>query len=145
MKYLALIALVGSLFLVFAPLAQAVEWLPLVPCGLNPPENPADRLADSYYQPCNRCDLLKLLKNLIDMMLFGVTAPLATLFFVFAGLLYILSGANQGLASRARSIGTNTFYALLIIGGAWLIVNTLLRSFADENIATDWWKLTCST
>ncbi len=114
-----------------------VDWLPLVPCGV---KGDPTRSAE-----CNQCDLLKLLKNLIDMALFGITAPLATLFFVAAGFLYILSGANPGLASRARSIGTNTFFALLIIGGSWLIVNTLLRSFAKDNVAPEWWKITCTT
>ncbi len=140
MRYLAVIVLVGSLLMVLAPSAFAVDWLPLVPCGLNP----GPGVDPARTKPCNQCDLFKLLKNLIDMVLFGITAPLATLFFVAAGLLYILSGANPGLASRARSIGTNTFYALLIIGSAWLIVNTLLRSFVKDNVAAEWWKITCS-
>lgn len=115
---------------------------PLVPCGLSQ-DNPATTIVES--KPCGRCDLFQLLKNLIDFVSYGLMPPLAVLFFVWAGFLILLSGANPGLYAQGQTIFKNTFYGIIILLLAWMITNTLILSIgASYNNASNWWEFTCT-
>ena len=139
-----------SIFL-FVALSQtvfAVSWWPLVPCGLNEPtaEEVAggkEKLDSSYYQPCNQCDLLKLLKNLIDFTLIGLMPPVAAILFVWAGFLVLMGGASPGNISQGRTIFWNTSLGIVILSSSWLITNTIIRNLANDNVAPEWWKFEC--
>ena len=144
-KFIVLIVLVFVFLPVFA---HAVSWWPLVPCGLNEPtaqEVAAGKikLDPSYYQPCNQCDLLKLLKNIIDFVLIGLMPPAAAILFVWGGFLILMGGANPGLISKGKSIFWNTAIGVAIISASWLITNTIIRSIAADNVAPEWWKFEC--
>lgn len=131
--------------IILPTVAGAVDWLPLVPCGLN--ARPADGDPNTNYtQPCNRCELLHLLRNLIFAVMLGVVPLGGTLLFVIAGFLWILGGANPGYVSQAKSIFTNTFYAILVIALAWIIVNTIIKSIAKDEIFANqpWYKFACT-
>lgn len=121
------------LVFVFVPVfAHAVSWWPLVPCGTS--VNPA---------PCNQCDLLRLLKNIIDFVLIGLMPPAAAILFVWGGFLILMGGANPGWITQGKSIFWNTAIGVAIISSSWLITNTIVRSLAADNIAPEWWKFEC--
>jgi hypothetical protein len=103
---------------------------PLVPCGT------------STTLPCTRCDLFKLLRNIVDFLLIGLMPPVAILLFIVGGLMIILGGANPGMISRGKSIFWSTFIGVLIILSAWLITNTLIQSIASSQ--GTWWQFTCT-
>ena len=128
-----IIVLTVLVFILLPVFAQAVSWWPLVPCGTS--INPT---------PCNRCDLLKLLKNIIDFVLVGLMPPVAAILFVWGGFLILMGGANPGWISQGRSIFWNTAMGIAIILASWLITNSIIRSLAEDNIAPEWWKLECS-
>jgi len=128
-----IIVLTVLVFILLPVFAQAVSWWPLVPCGTS--INPT---------PCNRCDLLKLLKNIIDFVLVGLMPPVAAILFVWGGFLILMGGANPGWISQGRSIFWNTVMGIAIILASWLITNSIIRSLAEDNIAPEWWKLECS-
>lgn len=140
-----LFALVIASFFVMPVVAQAApRWWPLVPCGLNEPPPGETRLDSSYYQPCNECDLLRLLKNVIDFIYFGITPILATMFFVWAGLRIITAGGVPGELGKGTAMFRQTLIGILFLSLAWLMTNTLLKSFAKQDIAEHWWQLTCT-
>ncbi|MEK7125024.1 MAG: hypothetical protein AAB864_01355 [Patescibacteria group bacterium] len=144
-KTFLILGTVVVLFSALAPIAYAVDWWPLVPCGLNEPPAGRPRLDASYYQPCNQCDLFKLFKNIIDFILFGVVPVFGTLLVVVAGFMMLLGGANPSLYSRGRAMLQNVFYGIMLIAFSWLIVTSLLRTvLGDENKATQWWKISCT-
>ena len=132
------------MFLFMPVFVQAVSWWPLVPCGLNPPPLGETRLDASYYQPCNRCDLFKLLKNVIDFVLIGLMPPAAAILFVWGGFLILMGGANPGMISKGKDIFWNTSIGVAIILASWLMTNTIIRSIAADNIAPEWWKFQCT-
>lgn len=71
--------------------------------------------------------------------------PLAVLFFVWAGFLILLSGANPGLYAKGQEIFKNTFYGIIILLSAWMITNTLILSVgAKYNNAGNWWQFVCT-
>jgi hypothetical protein len=120
------------LFVTLSQTVLAVSWWPLVPCGTS--VNPT---------PCNRCDLLKLLKNIIDFVLMGLMPPVAAILFVWGGFLILMGGANPGLISQGKTIFWNTAIGVAIVSSSWLITNTIIRSLAADNIAPEWWNLEC--
>lgn len=118
---------------IFLPaISPALALDPLVPCG---------RVGQS---PCTTCDALALGKNVSDFILFYLVPTLSTLFFIWAGFKILLGGGIPAQVAAGYNIFWTTVYGLLIIFLAWLIVNTVLRTIADDqNIAQNWWKLEC--
>src|SRR3989344_4127405 len=129
------------LFVTLSQTVLAVSWWPLVACGLNSQDDPSTPITEGA---CNRCDLFKLLKNIIDFVLIGLMPPAAAILFVWGGFLILMGGANPGLISQGKSIFWNTAIGVAIISSSWLITNTIIRSVAADNIAPEWWKFTCS-
>ena len=144
-KFLVVLFSFSFLALNLAPAAQAVDipgW-PLVPCGLN--QDRAETLDIDESQPCGRCDLFQLLKNIIDFVMGGLMPPLAVLLFVWAGFLILLSGANPGLYAQGQTIFKNTFYGIIVLLSACMITNTLILSVGSNyNTAGNWWQFTCT-
>ena len=124
-----LILLVLSLFLLASP---ALALSPLVPCG-------------NEGQPlCTTCDFLVLGKNISDFILVYLVPAIAALLFVYAGFEILLGGGIPARVAKGRAIFQTTAYGIAIIFLAWLIVNTVIRTVAqDENIAEHWWELEC--
>ncbi|MEK7194972.1 MAG: hypothetical protein AAB561_00010 [Patescibacteria group bacterium] len=143
-RILAIIALSVVLLGQASPALAAPRWWPLVPCGLN--QIPKDKTeADGYTLPCNQCDILRLIKNLIDFFLFGVTPVLATLFFIYAGLKIVVGGAMPAQLAAGQKIFWDTIKALAGILIVWLAINTVLKSVGNpEILPTEWWKLECT-
>ena len=148
--------LVLFLFVTIAPSVLAVSWWPIVPCGLNsqPKDSSGVELPKTgpdgrdYTQPCNRCDLFKLFKNIIDFVLVGLMPPIAAILFVWGGFLILMGGANPGWISRGKTIFWNTFMGVVIISASWLITNTIIKSLAEESITNPnvpWYQFECRT
>lgn len=134
------------LFLNIASAHTSGLWTPgdsIVPCGKTPPAGFVGPLTPEQ-QPCTQCDLLHLLKHLIDFILVAASPILATTFFIVAGVYMMLGGDNASMLSTGKSIFKNTFIGLLIVVLSWLITNTLIKSLADPSaIGGEWWSFTC--
>lgn len=140
------------------------QGLPLVPCGgylgtcqANYTCSNSDERcltsADCGKQPdCSSCELLHLAKHLIDFGMIVATPILATLFFVYAGILIMVGGASPGMLSQGRRIFKDTMIGLLIVMLAWLGTNTLLKTLANYGIIGEkvkqknlqWYQFTCT-
>jgi len=124
---------------------------PIVPCGAS--KNDSDTLYDDESLACTRCDLLHLLRHLIDLTLVFIAPVVGTLFFIVAGVMIMMGGDNPGMLSRGKSIFTNTFIGIGIVLMAWLITNTLIQTLAASTITfpdgsvwstNNWWTFDCS-
>lgn len=109
---------------------------PLVPCGgTGQPE-------------CTQCELLHLVKNLIDFIMIAASPILATLFFIIAGVYIMLGGANPGMLAQGKRMFKDTMIGLIIVMLAWLITNTIIQTLVDKSALSpssgNWWTLTCS-
>ncbi len=134
--------------------AKAVDWFPIVPCGLN--QQPAnatrtDTLSNGkvvphdYTQPCNQCLLIELGKNMIDFAFFGIVPMVGTLFFLWAGFLILWGGRNgaSGAIGQGTKIMTNTAIGIAIILSSWLITNFILKNLANDDRSDNWYKIEC--
>lgn len=131
-KNLLPILIVVLLILPILAFAIDVPGLPLVPCGR------------SGQALCTKCDLFQLLKNVIDFIVGALMPALGILLFVWGGFLILLGGARPELVSKGKTIFWNTFLGIMIMLGAWMITNTLIKSVgAKYDTANTWWQFTC--
>lgn len=136
-SYVSIIGLVIAIFF-FASIitvsAAAPSWWPLVPCGVQ----------SLGQAECTKCDLFKLIDNLIDFVFFGLAPVLGTIFFIWAGVQVLLAGANVVSIQKGKDIFWTTVKALFVIGFAWLITNTLIKSLGAEYDGSDrWYQFSC--
>ena len=132
--------LITILFVVFPISAQAVEYLPIVQCG-RAANDPGTAVDES--KPCTTCDFVKMAKNAIDLILYMLTPILATFFFIWAGFLMLIAGANPGWYNQGKGIFTNTVWGVVIVLLAWVVANTFIQFFGPSNVATNWWQFAC--
>lgn len=110
---------------------QAQKYIPIVQCGT------------STTADCTTCDFVAMVKRIIDMIIYLLTPILATAFFIYAGFLMLLSGANPNLFGQAKKIFTQTVYGVVIVLLAWVITNTFIQTFGPPNAANSWFEFSC--
>jgi len=101
--------------------AGFVTW-PIVPCTDN----------------CTLCHLWHLASNIINFISFNLAIPLATLLFVAAGVIFLISGGSEEKVGLAKSIFTNTVIGLVIIFCSWMLIDTLLKTIVTGAFSGAW-------
>jgi hypothetical protein len=82
--------------------------------------------------PCEFDDLMQLLNNVINYLLFIIATPLAALIIVYAGVLYVFDGGSAEQVKKAKGILKNVVIGYVIALAAWLIVKTILVALNFE-------------
>ena len=108
----------------------------LVSCG---------RSGDS---PCTLCDLLVLIKSLID---FGTRLLIIVALggITIAGVMYIIAGGSPGMVTQAKSLMKNSLIGFAIFLGAWLMISIVMNLLsAKTNLgiqqANNWYTFDCT-
>ncbi|HVZ11309.1 MAG TPA: lytic transglycosylase domain-containing protein [Candidatus Paceibacterota bacterium] len=143
--------IVAALFAVpLFSFAVDFPWWPIVPCGLNRPSQEQiaageKLLDDSYYEPCNQCELIQLGKNIIDIITYVIVPVVGTLLFIYAGFRILISQGSPRGYQEGMSIMRTTAVGIAIMLGSWLITNFVLKSLAgtDDN-SPNWYTITCT-
>lgn len=108
------IHLILFLFLAMPALSLAAE--PLVPCATS-----------TNTKACGFNDLMTLVNNIINFILFYMAIPIAAVMFAYAGFLLVTAGGEAAHArTEAKNIFTNAMIGLVLAAGCWLIIKTLL-------------------
>lgn len=79
--------------------------------------------------PCDFNYFMELLNNVIKFLLFTIATPFIALIIMYTGYLYLTAGGSAGQTEKAKHILTSVVFGYLLALGAWLIVNTILKSF----------------
>lgn len=130
-RRLLILCMVVAALAPVAASAQSLFQLPIVQCG------------GDGQSPCTPCYLFQTIKNTTDVILYGLTGPIAAFMFVLAGGMMLIGADNVKLQSQARSIFTNTVYGVAIIFLSWLAVNFLIKSVATGDVTNKWNEFTC--
>ncbi|KKW37645.1 MAG: hypothetical protein UY86_C0005G0032, partial [Candidatus Adlerbacteria bacterium GW2011_GWB1_54_7] len=93
---------------------------------------------------CNLCTLGKLTQNVINFLI-AVSIPISVALFAWAGWLYFSSAANPGQIDSAKKIFTSVFIGFLIAVGAWLGVQTMLKTLLKDGYYRSWDDIQCVT
>lgn len=88
---------------------------PLVTCGLT----------SNYTDRCTLCDLIKGINRIIKWGT-GVLVVAALVAIVAGGIMYIISAGNSGMMESAKTVIKQALWGVVIVLGAWVIVNTIL-------------------
>ena len=114
MLFRRIAAFLASFAIVASPLVLQAAGMPdrIVPASCDGPN-------------CSICDLATLAQNLINAGIF-IAVFLSAILFAYAGWLY-LSNEAIGEVERAKKIFLDVVLGLVLIVGAWLLVDTLLR------------------
>lgn len=130
-KTLILTLLIVSVLLVNA---APIEAAGLIPCG--GPSEP----------DCNVCYFFELINNVIKFFLFTVALPVTILMFVVGGVLFLFAGAKPELMNRAKAIITAAIIGLVLMFGAWIMVNTVLQGLGIIAIPEilQWYNVSCT-
>lgn len=145
---LVLILLIGLIL----PLISSAAGL--VPCGRTDPGATAKER-----KPCQFCHLFVLFKNIVNFLLIPdkdlnnnvpLVPVIALLMIVIAGAMYILAYVetigNPEWIKQAKSLLWSVVIGLIIIYGAWVIVNLFFEiiGISETKDWTDlktWWKI----
>ena len=135
--FLGLILLVGF----FLPnLTQGA----LVPCG-----------PGTEKEVCELCDFFVLFDNIVDFLLvprsdlnggIPIIPLIATVMIMIGGAMFYFSAEDPGMVQRAKSLLTYVVIGLILIYGAWLIVNLFITAIGLSNwkgFQGGWWQINC--
>jgi hypothetical protein len=101
-------------------------------------------------EPCQLCHLFVLFDRIVDFLLLNIVPPLAILMLVIAGTMYILAYleviGNPNWIVQAKSLIYSVLIGVIIIYGAWLLVNFFLQIIGVETwtgLEKGWWEIKC--
>lgn len=133
-----------AFFIIFLFSFVAPVYGGLVPCGLSvdDPDQPGDQTV-----PCELCHFFMMIDNWIDGLLFIFVPITAALMIAIGGGMYIISQGKPEMLSKAKSLFTAVVIGLVIIYGAWLIINlflTVIGATVWQGPGQGWWIIDCS-
>src|SRR4030066_1787315 len=112
-KRLAILLVFSGLFLCFVA-GQALA-NGLVPCG--EPGN-----------PCKLCHVFLMFDRIVDFVLVNMVPPIAALMLVVGGVMFFASAGDPSGLGKAKSLLTSVIFGLIIVYGAWLVINTFFMT-----------------
>jgi len=126
-----MLAATVAVFVLLPSITSAVSWIPIVPCG------------QSDTDLCTPCDLFQTGKNVIDLILFGITGPIAAFMVVLAGGMMLLGGGNPTLFGQGKTYLTRTLIGVAIILVSWTATNFLIKGLGGGEQGEPWYKFSC--
>lgn len=91
---------------------------------------------------CEMCDLGKLGQNVINFLL-GLSIPLATALFAYAGILLFTSGGAPARMDKAKKVFKAVFIGFVIVLASWLVIQTALRMLLNDKYYKTWNEIQC--
>jgi len=162
---LFLVVFLGGLILPltsFAGVYQAdsttVYYEGLVPCGLGKPicdapfENgscPGNLVPTGSEDgiSCQFCHFFVMIDGIIDFLLIDIVPPLAILMIVAGAVMFYFGGGKPELISKGKTVIKSVIIGLLLIYGAFIIVNTFLSILGVVEwtglTGGSWFKINC--
>lgn len=88
---------------------------------------------NAWHGICQACDLVELADNLIKLFV-AVSVLAASLIMAYAGFLLVTASGNQSNIDSAKKIFWSTFLGLILVLISVLLVDTILRAIAKQDL-----------
>ena len=92
-----------------------------------------------FANPCGMCHIVQLIQNILSFLV-TISVIVATLMFIYAGFLYMTAGGSADRIKAATKIFTNVFIGFVFVLGAFLIVDTIMKTFYNPNTRFGPWN-----
>jgi len=112
----------------------------IVPCGRSCDDSTTAR---NECKPCELCDVFVMVNVYITGFLKLVVPSLATIMIAIGGMMLIFGTGKPETVSQAKSLLKAVIIGLIIIYGAWLIVDVLLSAFSVNKSFLQSWNTIC--
>ena len=132
-KRLAILLVFSGLFLCFVAGQVLAQSEGLVPCG--EPGN-----------PCKLCHFFVMFDRIVDFVLIDIVPPIAALMLVIGGVMFFTAAGDPGKLTKAKSLLTSVVFGLIIVYGAWLIINTFFLTIGVNEwtgLGEGWFTYPC--
>jgi hypothetical protein len=128
----------GTIIAIFLPFSASADIL-------NGPIVPRCTGVKGFADACNFCDLIQLFNNGVRFAV-AFSVIVATLMFVYAGILYFSASARQDNIKKAHGIFSRVFVGLVLVLAAWLIIDVVMKTLAGDtgNGGRVWNDIQCS-
>ena len=133
---------IGLVAVAVMPFAAHAQTSAYDPGTIVPQCSGAALFSGSSEHQCTFCDFMQLVQNVLDFILFLAIITAGGLF-AWAGWLYVTSIDNPTNVKKAHDIFRNGIIGLLLVLGAYTIVDTIIKTLAGGNLLSDWNNL-CS-
>jgi hypothetical protein len=130
--------ILGSIIVLTPLLSFNIASAGIVPnCGtftpvLDKDQQPVkDGSGNTKMEIVNKCDfedLMQLINNVIEFLLFIVATPLVAIILCYAGFIMLTSGGSSEKVTKAKHIIKSVVFGYIIALAAWLIINTILST-----------------
>lgn len=128
----AMILLVLAIVALFPILVLAQGIPPIVP----------ENCRGSAATTCGICDIAQLVQNTLNAGIY-ISIFLAAILFAYAGWQYMTAGGDPGKAGSAKKIFWTVGVGLVLILGAWLIVDLIMKTLVNEQAIFGPWNEIC--
>ena len=108
------------------------------------PEGKTGGLVTCNGLDCSLCDLLTLIKNVINFLL-GLIFALAAAFVVWGAIEIMTSGGDESKVSNGRGRMWTAVMGIAISLGAWLFIGTLLQVLTNSPSVLPWNSINCTS
>ena len=116
-----ILLIIFSLIVLIFPLASSAADYGLIPCDGNAGD------------PCSFEDVVLLVDNVIDFLIFTLAIPIATIIIMYAGWIFLTKGASPDAIKKAKGMMWNVLIGLSIALAAWLIVEFVLEALGCDS------------
>ena len=103
-----------------------------------------DSLVPCNGPDCTICSFVQLGQNILNFSI-GISIFIGGIIFAWAGLKMVMSAGNMNEVAAAKKMFTNVVVGLLIVLASWLIINTLMNFFTDQDKIGPWNEVQCTT
>jgi len=93
-------------------------------------------------EPCTFCHIAQLAQNVLNTGIY-IAVFLSAILFAFAGWKHITAGGDSGKVGEARKIFWNVGVGLVLILGAWLIVDLIMKVLVSQQALFGPWNQVC--
>lgn len=91
---------------------------------------------------CQACHLVQLGDNILDFLV-TISVGIGAIMFAVAGFRMVFSAGDVSQVTAARSMMTNVVIGFVILLAAWLIVDTIMKTFVGNKLGYPWHSVQC--
>lgn len=121
----------------------------LVPCGRSCDDPNTEPPGNCECEPCTLCHFFVMIEKWINRILFILVPSLAALMIAIGGGMYVIARGDPEMLSRAKKLFGSVVVGMIIIYGAWLIINLFFTviGFSEFGLGLTgpdkWFKINC--